>query len=243
MRGRVAHGARLALTALLLTTASGCASLAKPSPVSLGMAQVMNDRRATVTSAAALTEIRIDGLEKLQAPFPATFTATLRHTAPDQFEVDAYGPMGLLLFSYSTTADSWLLRSPGQPPAGGPLAANGRAPATLLLDTLAHLLDGVLGVPLHGAPPRRTKDGGWRTARDGVRFHMVDGNLARIAFKRHGVGKVAIAYSDYRPVAGTTFPREAPHAIVLTVPRHQVTMTVQVAEWAVQSAPAGYFAP
>lgn len=227
---------------MLVMAVGGCASMGKPSPLALGMAKVMNDRQDMVASTAALADIRIDGLERLEAPFPATFTATLRHTAPDLFSADAFGPMGLLLFHYTATEHSWLLETPGQPPAGGPLAANGRAPATLLLDTLAHLLDGVRGVPLGNAPPRAIK-GGWRTGKEAgaVRFHMDRGNLSRVTFKRRGIGPVEITYADYRPLStpDAPFAIEAPHAIELSLPRHRVTMHVRVSEWAVETRAKG----
>ncbi|MDH4229310.1 MAG: hypothetical protein OEW11_06115 [Nitrospirota bacterium] len=228
---------------------SGCATLTdtltRPAatPEAMALAQSMEARRAGVVEVAALAEVRVHGLARLRVPFPAAFTATLTHRPGDRFfALSAFGPMGAPLFTYISDGDVWRLSSPGTADASGTLGetAGGDDMAAVVLGTLCHLLDGAVGVDLHGHSPRPGKRGEWRAGRGAgaIRFRMDGGRLVQANFKRPGLGRVHIAYADYLSVGGpqgadngTTPAQETPRHMRLEVPRHGLVLEVEVTEW------------
>lgn len=225
----------LLVLSICLTLTAGCApkhlpgfSRAETAVMAQDIRQQFAARRAGAETTRALAEVHITahGKEVLWKQFTAVFS----WQAPDRFSVSGHGSFGEELFRYTSADGHYRFDLAGrEAPLTGVVGAKAKQPEARVLSALSHLLDGVLGPDLEGGRLRPARGGGWEVKKDGktVRFSVAEGRVTRVEVLRSGAGPLTLEFSDFR-AAPTA---QAPHRIVVSLPRLQAKAEIRVDEW------------
>ncbi len=155
--------------------------------------------------------------------------------------IDAFSPVGLPLLRYKSDRGKYELTLPDRKKpyrgtldsAAGWRSAKRPALIALSLDGIAHMVEGVIGVPMNPSDIRATPDGILAVPGRGTltRFDTHGGEPLWVEFTRYGsrMGPVRLDFFDRRPVKGL-YP---PHRVVATFPETEIRVTINVLEWVI----------